>query len=228
MVLVEGVYCPFVGHRCKSYLDEAEDICREYSSDVICEGRLQHLRYCIDIFEYPNMEGVHPVVMVDYGDAQRACGIEGKRLCTVEEWEFACEGTQMWPYPHGLSRNGAACNIDKPLIPAVLQAFAEPWKLAEEVERLDRRVASGSMPQCVSPFGVRDMTGNVEEWVENTPGSRDAAPYRSALKGGFWGPGRSRCRPTNSSNNEWYRFYQSGFRCCAGASPPGGTGSIDR
>jgi formylglycine-generating enzyme len=217
MVLVDGVYCPFVGHRCKHFLDEAEDICGEYSSEPVCEGRLQQRRYCIDIYEYPNVAGVRPVVMVDYGAAERACRIEGKRLCTAEEWEFACEGTQMWPYPHGLSRDAGACNIDKPVIPALLKAFAEPWKLSEEVARLDRRAPSGSMPQCVSPFGVHDMTGNVDEWVENTIGGREGAPYRSTLKGGFWGRGRSRCRTTDSSNNEWYRFYQTGFRCCAGA-----------
>jgi hypothetical protein len=223
MVLVDGVYCPFVGHRCKSFLDEAEDICREYSAEPMCEGRLQQRRYCIDIYEYPNLQGVRPAVMVDYVGAQRACKVEGKRLCTAEEWEFACEGTQMWPYPYGLSRDAAACNVDKPLLPVLLKAFAEPWKLSEEVERLDRRAASGSMPLCVSPFGVRDMAGNVEEWVENTNGGREGAPYRSTLKGGFWGLGASRCRTTNSSNNEWHRFYQTGFRCCADAkgSPSG-------
>ena len=40
--------------------------------------------------------------MVDYGDARRACKVEGKRLCTSDEWQFACEGPQMWPYPYGL------------------------------------------------------------------------------------------------------------------------------
>jgi formylglycine-generating enzyme required for sulfatase activity len=88
------------------------------------------------------------------------------------------------------------------------------------VERLDRRVASGERARCVSPFGVRDMTGNVDEWVRNEEGKIDEKPFRSTLKGGYWGPIRARCRPITSTHNEWFSFYQVGFRCCA--DPRGG------
>lgn len=217
MVLVDGIYCPYVGHHCAAYIDEENDVCARFEPEVLCEGRLQHRRYCIDVFEYPNIEGVRPVVMVSWLEAQRACEIEGKRLCTVEEWEFACEGPQMWPYPYGIARDPSACNIDRKIAMPELGAFANPWKISAEVERLDRRVASGAMPRCVSPFGVRDMTGNVDEWVLNTRGQMDEPPFRSTLKGGYWGPVRSRCRPITSTHNRWFRFYQVGFRCCADA-----------
>ena len=100
MVLVDGIYCPYVGHTCTKFLFEERDVCDHYAPEVLCEGRLQHRRYCMDVFEYPNLEGVVPAVMVDWDDAKRVCGVEGKRLCTTEEWEFACEGPQMWPYPY--------------------------------------------------------------------------------------------------------------------------------
>ena len=77
--------------------------------------------------------------------------------------------------------------------------------------------ASGEMNRCVSPFGVRDMTGNVDEWVNNELGTLDEKPFRSTLKGGYWGPIRSRCRPVTSTHNRWFRFYQVGFRCCSDA-----------
>jgi formylglycine-generating enzyme len=220
MVLVDGIYCPYVGHTCTKFLVEERDVCEKYAPEVLCEGRLAHRRYCVDVYEYPNLPGVVPAVMVDWNDARRACAVEGKRLCTVEEWEFACEGPQMWPYPYGTERDATACNIDRDYALPVMEAFSDPWKISEEVERLDKRVPSGSMPRCVSPFGVRDMTGNVDEWVYNENGKVDDKPYRSTLKGGYWGPIRARCRPITSTHNEWFSFYQVGFRCCKDAGGP--------
>jgi formylglycine-generating enzyme len=73
----------------------------------------------------------------------------------------------------------------------------------------------------VSPFGVHDMTGNVDEWVVNESGH----PYKSGLKGGYWGPVRTRCRPMTTAHYEEFIFYQIGFRCCGDiqeGSPEGG------
>jgi formylglycine-generating enzyme len=220
MVLVDGIYCPYVGHACTKYLIEERDVCDRYAPDVLCEGRLLHRRYCMDVFEYPNVEGMIPAVMVDWNDARRACAVEGKRLCTPEEWELACEGPQMWPYPYGINRDDTACNIDREYTFPEMEAFSDPWKISGEVERLDKRVPSGSMARCISPFGVRDMTGNVDEWVDNPKGKVDDKPFRSSLKGGYWGPIRARCRPMTSSHNEWFSFYQVGFRCCKDADTP--------
>jgi formylglycine-generating enzyme len=64
---------------------------------------------------------------------------------------------------------------------------------------------------CVSSYGVHDMTGNVDEWVVNESGH----PYKSGLKGGYWGPVRTRCRPMTTAHNEDFNFYQIGFRCCS-------------
>jgi hypothetical protein len=217
MVLVDGIYCPYVGHTCTKFLVEEHDVCQTYAPDVLCEGRLEHRRFCVDVYEYPNLAGVVPAVMADWNDARRACAVEGKRLCTVEEWEFACEGPQMWPYPYGIERDASACNIDRAHTPPDLSAFSDPWKVSAEVERLDQRVPSGQRPRCISPFGVRDMTGNVDEWVLNERGKVDDKPYRSTLKGGYWGPIRARCRPITSTHNEWFSFYQVGFRCCKDA-----------
>ena len=217
MVLVDGIYCPYVGHSCTRFLDEPHDVCEKYAPEVLCEGRLSHRRYCMDVYEYPNLVGVVPAVMSDWNDGRRACAVEGKRLCTVEEWEFACEGPQMWPYPYGTERDATACNIDRPYTLPEMEAFSDPWKISAEVERLDKRVASGSRARCVSPFGVHDMTGNVDEWVLNEKGKVEDKPYRSTLKGGYWGPIRARCRPITSTHNEWFSFYQVGFRCCRDA-----------
>jgi formylglycine-generating enzyme required for sulfatase activity len=219
MRLVEGVYCPYVGHRCVEFINEEKDVCKAYAPKVICEGRRVKKRYCIDTYEYPNIEGVYPAIMGDFDDAKAACAVEGKRLCTTDEWTFACEGPAMLPYPYGLTRDPEACNIDRPYPLPDLWAFSDPWKVSGEVDRLDQRRRSGELARCVSPFGVHDMTGNVDEWAFNPEGKLDDKPYRSALKGGYWGPIRGRCRPMTSSHNQWFRFYQVGFRCCADAAP---------
>jgi sulfatase modifying factor 1 len=217
MVLVDGVYCPFVGHRCSSFLNEPGDVCKTYAPDVLCEGRLQLRRYCIDVYEYPNSRGVRPAMMVEIDEARRACALEGKRLCTVEEWEFACEGTQMWPYPYGVERDSEACNIDKPIASPTPADLADPRATADAVERFDGRALSGEMPRCISPFGARDMTGNVDEWVEDTTAKLEERPVTFAVKGGAWGQGRARCRPIAAPPPASLRAFGVGFRCCADA-----------
>jgi sulfatase modifying factor 1 len=60
------------------------------------------------------------------------------------------------------------------------------------------------------------MTGNVDEWVVNV--SQFGQPYVSGLKGGYWGPVRTRCRPMTTGHEQTFRYYETGFRCCTWAS----------
>ncbi|MBI3204021.1 MAG: SUMF1/EgtB/PvdO family nonheme iron enzyme [Myxococcales bacterium] len=217
MLLVDGIYCPYVGHRCVEWIEEHRDRCRRYDEKVLCEGTKVPKRFCIDRYEYPNQPGAYPVVMASWVEAEAACHAEGKRLCTEDEWTFACEGETRVPYPYGFERKADACNIDRTYRNPDFSAFSHDRAIADEVSRLDQRVPSGSMAGCVSPFGVHDMTGNVDEWVLNEAPKTDAGEDVSSLKGGYWGPIRARCRPVTSSHNRWFRFYQVGFRCCKAA-----------
>ncbi len=228
MVLVDGMYCPYVGYRCLDWVNEPLDICARYGPDVICEGALEKRAFCIDVFEYPNLDGVVPAVMASYRDAERACEVEGKRLCRVAEWEMACEGSQMWPYPYGTERDADACNIDREGPSKRSRAaraehdLEDPWKVSDEVERVDRRAASGSSPRCISPHGVRDLTGNVEEWVDDPLAKAMNRPFRSALEGGGAGRSKARCRAADNSHDRGFSSPEVGFRCCRDAktSPP--------
>jgi formylglycine-generating enzyme len=225
MLLIAGEFCPFVGHRCVDWIDEKADRCAKYVPPPLCEGRKEDRRFCIDRYEYPNLRGVKPVVMANWFEAMEACRAEGKRLCLSTEWTMACEGQERVPYPYGYTRDKRVCNFDRPR-PAPepdMDAFSIPRKIGREVARLDLRVPSGALEGCVSPFGVQDMTGNVDEWVINEEHfdrvlkEGDKRPFVSGLKGGYWGPIRARCRPITPSHNEWFRFYQVGFRCCSDA-----------
>jgi formylglycine-generating enzyme required for sulfatase activity len=173
-------------------------------------GKLAARHFCIDRYEYPNKPGELPKLMVSWYQAKDLCAAQGKRLCGDSEWTLACEGHGHSPYPYGRVRDDKACNIDKPHRMPNTVAIADPRTRAAEVARLDQREPSGSRAGCVSPFGVFDMTGNVDEWVVNEMGT----PYQSGLKGGYWGPVRTRCRPMTTAHNEDFFFYQIGFRCC--------------
>jgi hypothetical protein len=180
----------------------------------------EQLHFCIDRFEYPNRRGAYPWIMVDWTEARAICQAQRERLCTEAEWTFACEGDEAVPYPYGYDRDPEACVVDRAWRSVDEDALLprDSERANAEVDRLWQGEASGARPRCRSPFGVYDMTGNVDEWaVSVVPGERP-----SILKGGYWGPVRDRCRPSTRAHAEDFIFYQQGFRCCADAPSPGG------
>jgi len=212
MVEVRGDYCPFVEQRCLRWLDpETKMRCAEFAPTSECRVRTLHKHFCIDRYEYPNLLGAQPTVMVTWYQARDACSAEGKRLCGEQEWTLACEGSERLPYPYGYARDPGACNIDRPHPNLDERSLADPRTRDAEMARLDQRDPSGTHASCVSPFGAYDMSGNVDEWVVNENGR----PYKSGLKGGYWGQVRDRCRPMTIAHDEGFAFYQIGFRCCA-------------
>ena len=217
MVEVDGDYCPVVEQFCVRQVDPKHperDRCAEFAPTGRCLGAPVHRRFCIDRYEWPNQPGVKPVVGGDWNEANKQCASAGKRLCADTEWTLACEGQERLPYPYGYTRNAEACNIDKPYIMPDDNKWANPRTRPEEIIRLDQRDPSGARESCISPYGVNDMTGNVDEWVTNEKGKASEKPYVSGLKGGYWGPVRDRCRPMTTDHNQWHTGYQIGFRCC--------------
>jgi formylglycine-generating enzyme len=234
MVLAQGLYCPEVEQRCLRHTrewDEAQkravkgekshvsERCLEFANSKCLSKERKPMRFCIDKHEWPNQLGQKPAFMVTWGYAQAACSKLNKRLCSEAEFTFACEGEEMLPYAYGLVRDEKRCNIDKPYVQPRfrLQPYDDCLKsrtCKAHMEELDQREVIGDRPNCNSPFGAFDINGNVNEWV-TMPNTE--APWRSGLKGGWWGPSRSRCRPVVTSHNENYVGYEVGFRCCRDA-----------
>ncbi|MFO0547544.1 MAG: SUMF1/EgtB/PvdO family nonheme iron enzyme [Polyangiaceae bacterium] len=182
------------------------------------------MHFCMDRFEFPNIKGVYPIIHIAWFEAAAKCKDIGKRLCNEDEWTFACEGEEATPYPYGYVRSPEKCVID-----ANWRAFNEKamrprdgYDAMLEMDKLWQGVASGSRPECKSVFGVYDMTGNIDEWTQGTRGDRV-----SILKGGYWGPVRTRCRPSTRSHDENHVFYQQGFRCCTDAPTPGNAPAVN-
>lgn len=214
MVEIDGNFCPNVEQNCinlDTTLHNANGYvrCLEFAPTKCLSKNKVHMHFCMDKFEWPNQAGAKPAVMITWYDMKKNCEKLGKRLCVDREWSLACEGPDILPYPYGYKRDASACNIDHPQRPW-FNAYSSPMT-PEIVSRLDQSVLSGSMPTCVSPYGVYDMTGNVDEWVVNSSGH----PYQSGLKGGHWVLGaRNRCRPETIAHGPTTVFYEIGGRCC--------------
>jgi formylglycine-generating enzyme len=210
MVLVEGQYCTDVRQDCIRWLDDAAlpfARCAEYSPKSRCVGKRVPMRFCIDKREYTPPGEKLPQNWASYDIAGKTCAALGKRLCTDNEWNFACEGEDMLPYPYGYERL-PVCNQDQK-------------DLYEKNPRMqvlkDLREPADARPECKSPFGVENMTGNVDEPVARE-GFENNAPFRNALKGGWWMPARNRCRPATTAHDDYFKDIQIGVRCC-GSTP---------
>ena len=242
MVRVEGEYCPEVLQKCLGHSSEyakdkaleakkkktgepigrsnVSERCLKYEAPSVCLSKQKRrVRFCVDRYEWPNEKGTVPALLVSWVDAKKLCEEAGKRLCTEDEFNFACEGEEMLPYTYGFERDPTKCNIDRPYrkrehkLSKYARCMKDPACKAE-LEKLDQRLPAGSLPACVSPFGAYDMNGNINEWVSRP---KEKPPNRSGLKGGWWGPVRGRCRPTVGFHKEEDYGYEEGFRCCADA-----------
>lgn len=207
MIWVGAKACAVYQHRC---VTRDGPVCRAYEQAACRPG--QSLRFCIDRFEYPNVSGMLPAAVVTFAQARAACEAEGKRLCTEAEWALSCEGEQGLAYPYGNQWEDRACNVAQSVPALRPEELWEPRGVSAAVSRVDRRLRSGASERCSSPFGVRDLTGNVEEWVAS-----DASGFHGALRGGQYGDADPTCRTVREMHDPSYRSFHTGFRCCRDA-----------
>ncbi len=211
MTLVEGEYCPDVEQTCLEWIDPPGDRyahfrCARYKRPAVCKGPRLHERFCIDSTERTEAGSDLPMNRKSWTDASRVCAADGARLCMTSEWQFACEGEEMRPYPYGWERDSGACNVD------VMTGLGKVGRL------VDHRAPASAHPRCVSAFGVHDMAGNVDEWA-----TVDGAPRgsREVMKGSWWLPGRHACRSFQGGHGANYGGTESGVRCCKEANAGG-------
>ncbi len=221
MVHVSGEYCTEVRHQCRQWLDDPKlpyARCGEYEPVARCVGERIAMSFCIDRLEHTAPGEDLPLNFQSFVSGSKVCRQQGKRLCTEREWNFACEGEEMRPYPYGWKRE-PKCNQDRD----DLYEMKRTQRGRKQVLR-DHRAVAASFPDCTSPFGVGNMVGNLDE-----PVLREVAkynpPFRNGLKGGWWMAGRNRCRPATTAHDDYYRDIQVGVRCCANLPGlPGATG----
>lgn len=205
MVLVMGQYCPKVEQTCIRWLETegpyAYFRCAEYKRPGKCLSSRRPMRFCMDRDEFVPEGQTLPAARQSWTDATRVCGALGKRVCQESEWNFACEGEELRPYPYGFVRDAEACNADK------VDIYRADGKLR------DLRAGADEYPNCTSPFGVHHLSGNLEEWttIDSTN------PPRPAMKGAYWQPSRNHCRAAQTAHDIYYNGDETGFRCCKDA-----------
>jgi len=213
MVLVDGESCWDVQHTCLVPMpDDLAHRCLEFKEGAdVCIPPKRGLRFCMDRHEWPVTPGAKPRVLVDMFEAQRLCRADGKRLCREQEFYLACEGPQHWPFAWGHVRHPSPCNVDRPYFQVDWRKWGEGAEARlEEARRLDQALPIGTSA-CVSPFGIHDIAGNVDEWTLAQQGRELAG----SLNGGYWGPVPNACRYVTLVHGPEFAFYQIGFRCCA-------------
>ena len=114
---------------------------------VRIRSRRRGLDYCIDRYEFPNREGAPPATALDAAEARDECRDQGKRLCTREEWVYACEGPRKRLFAYGRRYREGICVT------------------ADTKGRRREPQPTGSHPRCRTRRGIYDLNGNMAEWV---------------------------------------------------------------
>lgn len=191
-VASEEARFPDVGFRCCRGEPTVEPV-EAVDPEIACpSGMVAVGELCIDTYEHPNREGTVPVGNMSYGEARTLCRARGLHLCTEAEWSLACAGRagRRWPYGNTY-------------VPDRCQDEAQARQ-----DHSGGPAPSGANPDCRTPEGVYDLSGNLWEWVRTTEG-------RGVLAGGGWnisaGLGQCRARAHPAAG---YEAAETGARCC--------------
>jgi len=217
--------------------EEQRGICGFENMVPIYKRGRKKPKTCIDIFEFPNKPCELPMVWAAPIQAKIICEMQGKRLCSQEEWTLACrgdpEGGKDRKFAYGDEMDLEVCNTNKPAKENSPdcdgKSASSAWKTCGT-----NTEPTGAYPRCRSRFGVFDQHGNVAEIMtrldadghvySQLKGSAffyvDVArkPNERQQKGRETYPDHCAYDPrwhVEQMNEAWHVNYHLGFRCCS-------------
>ena len=175
----------------------------------------------------PETRAKHPINCVDWDMADRFCREHTKRLPTEAEWEFAARGPDGRKYPWGdddpalgfLNACGREC------LAWGAKNGIEEKPMYEADDGFANTAPVGSFPKGASRYGVKDVVGNVWEWVADWYGPYGTEDQKApkgpepgeerVIRGGAWnGSYPAWVRPTfRYKDTPTKRSYGIGLRC---------------
>jgi len=210
MVLIDGSFC--IDRWEGSLVEITSNGSRPYPPTHTVDDRLVRA---------VSRPGVVPQGYISGDQAQRACEMAGKRLCTDDEWWRACAGVKKTIYPYGTVHKKDACAEDRKLHP-MLELYGpnappeiwyvEPMNNPAISEQPDTVALTGSHPQCATPTGLLDMVGNLHEWTNDPAGTFHGGAYSTNNHLG--------CQYVTTAHGFNYHDYSTGFRCCSDPYAP--------
>jgi hypothetical protein len=191
---------------------------------VLVRSKKRSINVCVDIFElsYPGKKKitqVKPHARQNLASCMRRCRQQGKRLLNDREWKVACEGTRprycniyrshpilrMVKSKKSWRKKGKNCKGKRARWSKVCMNDAR-------INKQSKSLATNMLfSKCVSKYGVRNMVGNLGEWVAGKFYRRKS--LRGRFNGGLYPQRKSSCSYETIAHGPEYYDYSIGCRC---------------
>lgn len=206
-------------------IDKYEVTTVQYLRYVLAHDMPPQVDWKFDGGNFQDTMSNHPIMHVNWMQADAYCKWVGKRLPTEAEWEKASRGEDGRIYPWGNQPAGLSrANFGRGGLSGPVRDRPERLLLYPPIISVDK------YDNAVSPYGLFQMVGNVAEWVadwydkdyyKTAPNRNPKGPEKGtqkAFRGGGWIDSTPSVRTTQRNGTEpTTSMNWLGFRCARDA-----------
>jgi sulfatase modifying factor 1 len=190
--------------RYQEFVDQLSDLAPY--TDVPCQDKTSFDPGCATDGAASSADSEDPVTCVDWCDARAYCRFRGERLCGDPQgsdswWQAACTaGGAQYKYPYGPSYEAQACNGKD--------------NLGHGCNPTCTLAPVATEPQCKTPSGIFDLSGNASEWVDECSGYSNQLETCTIRGGNVSQDASSLTCDSTQTPPRSTRTALIGFRCC--------------